>query len=109
MSYQYQRWCNGDDVTSAKLNRIENGIASCDSRNMLITGTMNSGVFTLNTTFSDIQDAFLQGKNIIIDMTPYIGQMWLDKVSVVTYDGMMAGFELFSVNSSGYPYLGSEK
>ena len=54
MSYEPTNWQAGDIVTSAKLNKIEQGIASRD----MVEGIMeiNSSIITLNKTWQEIWD-----------------------------------------------------
>ncbi len=66
MSYQPTNWKAGDTVTSAKLNKIEEGIAN--SSNILIVQDENG---TLNKTWREIAEAdisFIVYKNT----TPFV-------------------------------------
>ena len=54
MSYEKQTWQTGDTVTSAKLNHMEDGIASAGGASALIV-TNTDG--TLDKTWQEIHDA----------------------------------------------------
>lgn len=70
---------------------------------MVVTGTMSDNVFTLNTPFQDIQDAFLEGRNIVIDMSARTGNPDYIKIVCMYEKGFASPWDYFSVNSSGYP------
>ena len=54
MSYEPTNWKAGDTVTSAKLNKMEQGIAG--GVNILLVSE-NEGTSTLNKTWQEIHDA----------------------------------------------------
>lgn len=57
MAYTKNTWASGDVVTSAKLNNIENGIAS---GGVLVVGyTAEGDTITLNKTWNEINNASL--------------------------------------------------
>jgi len=60
MSYEKQTWQTGDTVTSAKLNHMEDGIASAGGGGtgggVLIVG-INMQTMTLDKTWQEIHDA----------------------------------------------------
>lgn len=64
MSYEPTNWKTGDVVTSAKLNKLEQGVASGA---MIVTGYNTiSGNGTLNKTWQEIYDAASQGKSVVL-------------------------------------------
>ena len=61
MSYEPTVWKAGDTVTSAKLNKMEQGIASSSSNSggvLIVEKVMNNNITTLNKTWQEIYDAF---------------------------------------------------
>ena len=56
MSYEPTTWKSGDTVTSAKLNKMEQGIANAGGGGVLIVHDVDS---TLDKTWQEIHDAIL--------------------------------------------------
>lgn len=56
MSYEKQTWAKGDIVTSAKLNHMEDGIASGGGV-LVIGSTIDGNTMTLDHTWQEIHDA----------------------------------------------------
>lgn len=52
MAYEPTNWQAGDVVTSAKLNKMEQGIARYD----VVEGTQEGDIITLNKTWQEIWD-----------------------------------------------------
>lgn len=75
MSYEPTNWKTGDVVTSAKLNKIENGIAGAVG-NMIVHETVtkdgNTTICTLDKTWKEINDVFMAGGGVYI-MNNYTG------------------------------------
>ena len=65
MSYTPTNWKAGDTVTSAKLNKMEQGIASGSSVVMPIYTTSDEETFTCNMTFAEITSAITDGKFVV--------------------------------------------
>lgn len=59
MGYEPTNWKDGDLVTSAKLNKLEQGIANTSSGNFLIIHTTNDE--QLDKTWQEIYDAMENG------------------------------------------------
>lgn len=66
MSYKPTEWKSGDTVTSAKLNNIEEGIASSGA--FIVHGIISegTGTITLDKTWKEIHDAAQQEKYVCI-------------------------------------------
>lgn len=71
MSYTPHTWQTGETVTAAKLNALEQGVASGGGGNLVVTMTIeyntpgqNSATFTLNATWQDISAAIAAGKYV---------------------------------------------
>ena len=62
MAYEPTNWKDGDLVTSAKLNKIEQGIADAISSPYFIVGDDPNNSWKLNRTYKEVEDAFLAGK-----------------------------------------------
>lgn len=59
MSYTPTEWKSGDTVTSAKLNKLEQGVATASGGGgVLVVGLLNG---TLNKTWAEIRSALLSG------------------------------------------------
>lgn len=58
MSYEKQTWAKGDIVTSAKLNHMEDGIATGGGV-LVVNGTIDGKTMTLDHTWQEIYDATL--------------------------------------------------
>lgn len=73
MSYEPTVWQAGDVVTSAKLNKIENGIA--DSSVFLVNYVYDDFdpevTPHLDKTYTEIKNAFLSGKKVIALLAAY--------------------------------------
>ena len=67
MSYEPTNWKTGDVVTSAKLNKLENGVA--DAGGVLLVNAVDHEDITklvLDQTYNTIREAILAGKVVII-------------------------------------------
>lgn len=62
MSYEPTTWKAGDTVTSAKLNKLEQGVASSGGVVMPTYTTSDGEIFTCDTEFLTIIDAIEAGK-----------------------------------------------
>ena len=132
MSYEPTVWKSGDVVTSAKLNKLENGVAGGGgTENIIVHLTQTDDgshiTETMDKTWKDIRDAFVAGKDIyIIDETirkdiTIISRYMVISVSFGRYEGeMVYGVSItllgsgntvnYDANSENdYPYLVSEK
>ena len=65
MSYEPTNWKSGDTVTSAKLNKMEQGIASAGGGGSLICNA-DSDTQALDKTAEEISTAFLSGTNVLV-------------------------------------------
>ena len=116
MAYEKNNWQSGDVVTSAKLNHMEDGIASGGV--MVIRGTVEGSNTTLNKTWQEIYDAmhngilcvYLKEVESISAVTFYvIVSVYQDEVvpgGPIAYsvDADSSGEIIFSATSSdGYP------
>ena len=104
MSYEPTNWKDGDLVTSAKLNKIEQGIAENDGASILkVSMVYEENGVSLDKTFKEIRDAIKEQisvyacgeiENAFI-MTPII--------AVVDYEGMKQVVTLFIGDNSFDP------
>ena len=68
MSYTPNTWKSGDVVTSAKLNKIEQGIANAGGIGVMyveFTDPDDTGEFTANKTWQEICDAIVGGNLVV--------------------------------------------
>ena len=65
MSYEPTNWSAGDTVTSAKLNKMEQGIANNSSRVLIVTGITTGMRETLDHTWTEIYNAILDGQIVL--------------------------------------------
>lgn len=56
MAYEKQTWAKGDVVTSAKLNHMEDGIATGGGV-LVVHGAIDGATMTLDKTWQEIYDA----------------------------------------------------
>ena len=107
MAYEKNTWQSGDVVTSAKLNNIENGIAS---GGVLIVTVEESGqTLTLSKTWNEINEASFP---IIVISTPFGAQfMYVSDISVSDgdyivscfYGGVEGTYNFVTDSADGYP------
>lgn len=69
MSYTQQTWVTGDTITAAKLNNMEQGIASAGGGPLLVTvGPAQDGINKVfDKTWAEIHDAILSSGVTIIE------------------------------------------
>lgn len=65
MAYEPTVWAAGDVVTSAKLNKIETGIANAGSI-FVLHETTEENVYTLDRTWQEIHDAMENDAMVVI-------------------------------------------
>lgn len=65
MSYEPTNWQTGDIVTAEKLNNMESGISSAGNT-LIIEPTITETEIQLNTSFNNIYNTYMSGKNIVI-------------------------------------------
>ena len=61
MSYTPTEWKTGDVVTSAKLNKLEQGVADAGGV-LVVTATVDGDTTTLDKTYAEIKAAVLAGQ-----------------------------------------------
>lgn len=64
MSYEPTNWKTGDVVTSAKLNKLEEGVATAGGGGLTVSITQDGEYLLLNKTYTDVLSAVNAGKNI---------------------------------------------
>lgn len=117
MSYTKQTWSNGDVITEAKLNHMEDGIAS-GANTLLVTPADSNDSWVFDKTWQEIHDAFFNGMNVIINypnsaeygLVQYVkedpyGHMW----TVVYFDLGAEGHMSTALThaADGYPVIQS--
>lgn len=70
MSYEPTNWKTGDVVTSAKLNKLENGVANGSVMvvHKVARGESLDDGYQLDKTWQEIYDAFLQNDLVVLYM-----------------------------------------
>lgn len=96
MSYEKQTWAKGDVVTSAKLNHMEDGIASGGAYVFRPTGSPK----VLDKTFAEIKDMIEAGV-VLYEYNEY-NQYY--SLNTLTYDS--EGSFILQFNN-GYNYIGN--
>lgn len=69
MSYEPTNWKTGDVVTSAKLNKLENGVANAGVGGAFIVNAVDhpEGLYyQLDKTWLEIRNALLNGERVIL-------------------------------------------
>lgn len=113
MSYTKNTWKSGDTVTSAKLNNIEDGIASSGA--FIVHGTFSDDTITLDKTWKEIYDAaqekyvgiIVHGDGGVMNL-PILGVGSFDSTFVISTFGVekALGIMTFITDSEdGYPTL----
>lgn len=98
MSYEPTTWKTGDIVSSEGLNKIENGIASC---NPLIIGTDSSATgFVLDKTWQEIYDAIKAGRTavLVMEMLDHQGNLNAMASPVIGIYGAGTSYKLWIYN-----------
>ena len=116
MSYEPTNWKAGDTVTSMKLNKMEQGIASSSA--FIVHATASGNTFTLDKTWKEIHDAAQQEKYVCIIVHPIeaavmnfpvIGVGSMDSrfiVQVINYDRELLVLATYETDSeNGYPTM----
>ena len=114
MSYTRNTWKSGDTVTSAKLNNMEDGIASSGA--FIVHGTVSEDIITLDKTWREIYDAaqekyvgiILHPTEGVISIAPVLGvQTYESSFYVFTFqpahEFTMVSFE--AASEDGYPVM----
>ena len=115
MAYEKNTWKTGDVVTSAKLNHMEDGIASGEV--MVVNATVDESASTLDKTWQEIRDALAAGVMVIVavaldeyDVTQWMcyRAMYLDftktySVMVAHYGQTVSVASFDSKSADGYP------
>lgn len=107
MAYSKTTWANGDVITAAKLNNMENGIA--DAASVLVL-TMDGETFAFNKTWQEIHDAIAAGIPVVASFE-YDGDTYavVAVQTLITNDQykVSLGVDLtaIAVSASGYPAL----
>lgn len=72
MAYTPTTWSAGDTITSAKLNKIEQGIVNAgESAGVFMVDILHEEVssgtrYYTSKTYNEIKEAFLSGKTVIV-------------------------------------------
>ena len=103
MAYEPTNWKSGDVVTSAKLNKMEQGIANAGGGGVLVV-TNTDG--TLDKTWQEIHDAMLSVGAVVevnnkITLFTFAGTNGLGAYHVDT----ASGDEYYTDSTDGYPAL----
>ena len=75
MAYEPTQWKTGDVVTSAKLNKLENAVAN--GGEILVINVQND---TLDKTYQEIEDAFVNKMLCVVFSNPIEGVIACDFV-----------------------------
>lgn len=116
MSYEPTNWKAGDTVTSAKLNKLEQGVASAGGGVLLVTASWNEQqLFQLDKTWQEIHDS-----PITFIRMDYGGDDTCTAIVTETYastfevsalqssDGELDTILFAASNADGYPAYESE-
>ena len=117
MAYTPTQWSPGDSITSAKLNKIENGIANNNGGIFWVTGTVSEGsssggaesgfsspsvpLVTLNKTMREIIEAG-ESKIVVIKFQPTSSYLTIDYYSGYGYRNNT--YSLFTSSSSAFTF-----
>lgn len=91
MSYTPTTWTTGDTITTAKMNKIEQGIASAGGA-LVCNSSYSGNDYVLDKTAQEIYDALLAGTPVYIKyqygtLEDYVGDLYLAPViKIYNYD-----------------------
>lgn len=88
MSYTPTTWSNGDTITAAKLNKLEQGVAEGGGGGVLTVNIVYDGVnekSVFDKTYAEIKDAFESGKYVFCTDTDS-GWRYFYPISSIGYD-----------------------
>lgn len=118
MAYEKQTWATGDVITEEKLNHMEDGIASGGVMIVNNNYDENTSKSTLNKTWKEIKDAYINGVKILIHSVPAglsARESYETVIGVYETIGIDEPFEVmfcesqYSTDSeNGYPSFGNE-
>ena len=119
MSYTKTTWNSGDVITADKLNNIESGVEAAsgsgsESGPLIIHGTKEGTVVTLDKTWKEIYDAFMMGIPCLYDFSDEFTTVRLclcSNINVynsqynITFCDASGSSLYYSIDSeNGYPY-----
>ena len=96
MAYEPTNWKSGDVVTSAKLNKLEQAVASGGV--MVVNATFDGGVATLDKTWQEIYDDIASGSFVYIKVNGK-GLASFEVVKRISISD-----DLWKVESEGYTF-----
>lgn len=106
MAYESTNWKDGDLVTSAKLNKIEQGIADATSSPYFIISDDINDEWKANKTWKEAMDAFNAGKILVyasLDSNGNIERLRMCKyIDLNTFDMVFDGLSLFVSEENDY-------
>ena len=105
MSYEPTVWKSGDIVTSAKLNKLEQGVAAGGSGGVLVVHAAqdDSGQYVLDKTWNEIRNAFISN-GVVASLYDNTG---LEAIVSVFYDGSLYGVVSFDGSAQTLYYADS--
>ena len=113
MSYEATEWSDGDIITAQKLNKLENGVVNAGSGGILVvTGSHDGNVSTLDHTFDEIYSAAQTGIVILKDVIDE-GPQWYPSIEIspfsrAYYDTYFDTYTVvFSVGGNGVDFYTS--
>ena len=115
MSYEPTTWAAGDTVTSAKLNKIEQGIVTASNNSGAFVVEVNEETYTLNKKAGEIYQAFKDGKIVYVhsgvegesDTYSQMVSMMKDALRGFAFVVVSGVTAMFTANSEDdYPVLG---
>lgn len=123
MSYEPTTWKSGDIVTSAKLNKLEQGVANAGGYlvvHVSMDGEEGSATYTLDKTWQEIYDAVSAGIPAFLLLNPVENYAYSFAVEGVTVDGLavysvrsgfkdILGGDFSTGSATGYPYFNNDK
>ena len=101
MAYEPTNWKTGDVVTSAKLNKLENGVAA--GSGVLVVTVNGSGPYTLDKTAGEIF-AECQAKKLVVVYSSQAENAGTFAM-IVEYDVDESGYYTFKTRGDGSAYF----
>ena len=106
MSYTPTNWKTGDVVTSAKLNKLEQGVADAGLGALVATFTLSESGTACDKTYAEIDAAYQNGgPGAVIG---YCGGAFSNSVRRDSEDGVYWYTFYFWIHSNGDTYMSAE-
>ena len=103
MAYEKTVWATGGNVTSTKLNHMENGVD--DHNPLMVNLVYEDNTATFDKTWQEIYDAFSSGKTVITKDEGEVDIEYCLVVEIYPFRVVINGAYFESDSANGYPSI----